>query len=197
MHIFYTLFLLLLCHVGEVYAIELKPMELQLIERQSIERQPAKAYSTLINNTGAVVGNVHYTEASGGVLIEIKAHSLPPGKHGMHFHKVGTCADHTHFKMAKGHIMPTGKPHGYLHPMGPHEGNLPNLIVHADGSAHVELYTTLVSLQKVSGKNSKPPLLDEDGSTLMVHAHTDDHKTQPIGGAGRRIACGVVKPYKK
>jgi Cu/Zn superoxide dismutase len=49
----------------------------------------------------------------------------------MHFHEVGTCADYDHFKMAKGHIMPTDKPHGYLQSEGSHEGNLLNLIVYA------------------------------------------------------------------
>ena len=86
--------------------------------------------------------------------------------------------------------MPTGRPHGFLNPEGgPHEGNLPNLIVRPDGSAHVELYSQLVSL---SG-DDKPSLLDEDGSALIIHANEDDHRNQPIGGSGARIACGVIK----
>lgn len=149
-----------------------------------------KAHSAIINNQGKEIGEAHYTQGNEGVLLEIKLDGLPAGKHGMHFHEVGTCKDHDHFKMAKGHIMPTGKPHGYLHAEGPHEGNLPNLIVHKDGSAHVELYTELVS---ISGQGGKAPLLDENGSVLMIHINEDDHKTQPIGGAGARIACGVIK----
>jgi Cu-Zn family superoxide dismutase len=27
----------------------------------------------------------------------------------------------------------------------------------------------------------------------VIHINRDDHITQPIGGAGPRIACGVVK----
>ena len=27
---------------------------------------------------------------------------------------------------------------------------------------------------------------------LVVHANADDHTSQPIGGAGARIACGVI-----
>ncbi len=149
-----------------------------------------KAYSSIINNQGKEIGRAHYTQGTEGVLMEIRLKGLPPGKHGMHFHAVGTCEDHDQFKMAKGHIMPTGKPHGYLHPEGPHEGNLPNLIVAEDGSAHVELYTDLVS---VKGRGGKPALLDEDGSVLMIHIKEDDHKTQPIGGSGARIACGVIR----
>ncbi len=148
-----------------------------------------KAVSKIIDNKGKEIGVAHYTQGNEGVLIEIKISGLKPGKHGMHFHEVGTCEDHDHFQMAKGHIMPTGKPHGYLHPEGPHEGNLPNLIVPKNGSVSVELYTDLIS---ISGRGDKPSLLDDDGSVLMIHAKPDDHLSQPIGGSGERIACGVV-----
>lgn len=147
------------------------------------------ASATIINNQGKSVGHAHFTQGNHGVLIEIKVQGLPAGKHGMHFHEVGSCGDLEKFKQAKGHIMPTGKPHGYLHPEGPHEGNLPNLIVSADGSAHVELYSSLVS---ISGHGDAPALLDDNGSTLMIHTNVDDHKTQPIGGSGARIGCGLI-----
>ena len=152
-----------------------------------------KAHSVILNNQGEDIGQAQYTQGSEGVLVEIKLDGLPAGKLGMHFHEVGSCEDHEQFKMAKGHIMPIGKPHGYLHPEGPHEGNLPNLIVYEDGSAHVELYTELVSL---SGRGGKVALLDDNGSVLMIHINEDDHATQPIGGAGARIACGVIKAGK-
>ena len=32
-----------------------------------------------------------------------------------------------------------------------------------------------------------------DGSALVIHAAADDHQTQPIGGAGARVACAVIK----
>lgn len=149
-----------------------------------------KAFSKIINNKGEEIGFAKYTQGSEGVLIDINITGLPGGKHGMHFHEVGNCDDHEHFKNAKGHIMPTGKPHGYLHPEGPHEGNLPNLIVNKYGEAHVELYSDLVS---INGHGGKPALLDDNGSTLMIHINEDDHFSQPIGGSGARIACGVVE----
>ena len=31
------------------------------------------------------------------------------------------------------------------------------------------------------------------GRALVIHASPDDHVTQPIGGAGARIACGVIR----
>lgn len=152
-----------------------------------------KAVSTMINNKGEQIGEAIYVQGNQGVVIEVNVSGLSPGKHGMHFHEKGICTDIKDFKMAKGHIMPGGKPHGYLNPEGPHEGNLPNLIVGKDGTAHVELYTELVSLK---GRGGKPALLDLDGSALMIHKNPDDHTTQPIGGSGDRIACGVVKGVK-
>ena len=38
------------------------------------------------------------------------------------------------------------------------------------------------------------PLFDEDGSALVIHENPDDHISQPIGGAGARIACGMIEP---
>ncbi|MEM7650879.1 MAG: superoxide dismutase family protein [Pseudomonadota bacterium] len=147
----------------------------------------ADAHAHIINNDGEEIGHAHISKATDGVLIHIKLAGLPAGKRGMHFHEVGDCSDHDHFKAAGAHIEHE-KPHGFLHPEGPHAGNLPNLIVHEDGTAELELYSNLVS---INGETF--PLLDEDGSTLMIHENVDDHLTQPIGGSGARIACGVIR----
>ena len=107
----------------------------------------------------------------------------------MHFHTKGTCEDaDAGFKATGGHVMPHGKPHGFMHNEGPHAGNLPNLIVRKDGTALIELYSDLVTLT-----DGPAALLDADGSTLIIHENQDDHVTQPIGGAGGRVACGVIK----
>ena len=152
-----------------------------------------RANSDILNLDGDPIGTAALIQGSEGVLIEIRINGLTPGKHGMHFHAVGVCDERARFKNAKGHIMPSGRPHGFLHPEGPHEGNLPNLIVNEDGAAHVELYTGLVS---IGGRGGKPALLDKDGSTLIIHENVDDHLTQPIGGSGGRVACGVIKPVE-
>ncbi|MDX1292553.1 MAG: superoxide dismutase family protein, partial [Hyphomonas sp.] len=61
---------------------------------------------------------------------------------------------------------------------------LPTLGVAEDGSAGYEAFTRLTALDS---------LLDEDGSALIIHEAEDDHMTQPIGGAGARVACGVIE----
>jgi superoxide dismutase, Cu-Zn family len=142
----------------------------------------------IVNNADAVIGDVGLEKASGGVLLNLRAKGLPPGDRGMHFHAVGDRSDHVAFEAGGPHTYPHKKPHGFLHPQGPHAGNLPNLIVRADGTAEVELYMQLVRLDE-----GPTALLDADGSSLIIHAEPDDNMTQPIGGSGARIACAVVK----
>jgi Cu-Zn family superoxide dismutase len=31
------------------------------------------------------------------------------------------------------------------------------------------------------------------GKSLVIHAMPDDNRTQPAGGSGARIACGVIR----
>ncbi len=146
------------------------------------------AAAEMVNTDGKVIGEVAFEQAPGGVLLFVKVAGLPPGPHGIHLHSVGGCAPD--FKAAKGHINPHKRAHGLRNPDGPDNGDLPNLYVAADGTGMAEFYTTLVS---VADGKSAPALLDADGSAVIIHANPDDHMTQPIGGAGGRIACGVVE----
>ena len=145
--------------------------------------------SNIINQQGKVIGKAKITQGNDGILINIDAKNLPAGAHGMHFHQVADCNHKKGFKSAKGHIMPKNKPHGFLHPKGPHAGNLPNLIVAKNGQVQVELYSNLLNLHKI---DSRAALLDENGSTLIIHKYKDDHFSQPIGGAGPRIGCAKI-----
>ena len=137
------------------------------------------AKATMINKEGAEIGFARLTQAPTGVLIHIKVSGLKPGKHGLHLHSLGVCE---HVGKVKG-------AHGLMNPKGPEPGDLPNLFVGADGVGETEVFTTMVSIKK--GDN---PLLDSDGSTFIIHVAEDDHITQPIGGAGARVACGIIEP---
>lgn len=154
---------------------------------------PVSAYAAdsfeaeIVSKSGDVIGSLQLRQGSQGVVINIKAENLPAGYHGMHFHAVAACDHEGGFKSAKGHVDPDKKPHGFLNAEGPHEGNLPNLIVRDDGTVEVEMYSSLVSLTE-----GRANLLDEDGSSLIIHENIDDHTSQPIGGAGGRIACAVI-----
>ncbi|MEY4978704.1 MAG: hypothetical protein RLZZ352_974 [Pseudomonadota bacterium] len=154
--------------------------------------QAQTAQAVLQDRAGQTVGEVRLTESPHGVLIHVSAKGLPPGPKGIHIHQVGTCDDGDKGFVASGaHLNPSAKKHGLMNPDGPDAGDLPNLIVHADGSVEVEMFSMLVSLK---GQGGRAALLDDNGAAFVVHENRDDHITQPIGGAGARRYCGVVKP---
>ncbi|HWW65459.1 MAG TPA: superoxide dismutase family protein [Sphingomonadaceae bacterium] len=138
---------------------------------------------------GAAIGKVSVTDAPKGVLLRIEAKGLTPGWHGMHFHEKADCSD-AGFKKSGGHVhAATPVTHGLLNANANDDGDLPNLYVGKDGTATAEIYSTLVSL---NGAGGRPALKDADGSALVIHADPDDYKTQPIGGAGARVACAII-----
>ena len=42
------------------------------------------------------------------------------------------------------------------------------------------------------GGASATPLLDADGTAVVIHAKPDDNVSDPAGNAGGRVACGVL-----
>ena len=110
--------------------------------------------------------------------INVQAEGLAPGTHGIHLHAVGRC-DGPDFKSAGGHWNPAGKQHGRNNPLGAHLGDLPNLNVDADGRGNASF--------AVNGD-----MADADGTSLVIHAGSDDYKTDPSGNSGDRIACAVL-----
>jgi Cu-Zn family superoxide dismutase len=94
------------------------------------------------------------------------------------------------FQNSKGHVNHDDSKHGLLNPEGPDEGDLPNIFAASDGSVNAEVSTLLIGLR---ARDQEPGLLDADGSALVIHANEDDHMSQPIGGAGDRVACAVIK----
>ena len=150
---------------------------------------PANLTVELKNSAGASAGSATLTAAPNGVLAHIEAKGLTPGWHGVHFHETGDCSK-PGFTSAGAHIHSQASVvHGLLNPDGNDSGDLPNLYAGADGSATADVFSTYVSF---GGTAARPGLLDKDGSALVIHANPDDYKTQPIGGAGARVACGVI-----
>lgn len=138
---------------------------------------------------GASHGTVTVIAAPKGVVLRIDAKGLKPGWHGLHFHEKGACSD-SKFTSAGAHVHAANPAvHGLLNPQANDAGDLPNIHVGTDGMATAELYSTLVTLNG----SSAPALMDADGSAVVIHASPDDHKSQPIGGAGDRVACAVIR----
>lgn len=144
------------------------------------------ASATLATASGATVATARFTPAKGGLRLVVDATGLPAGTHGIHIHGVGQCAA-PDFKTSGGHWNPGAKAHGTDSPNGMHLGDLPNLVVGADGKGHLD------ALVKGGTLTTGPDaLLDADGAALVIHADADDYRTDPAGNSGTRIACGVI-----
>ena len=149
----------------------------------------AAASAEIMDAKGAKVGTASFYEGPDGVLMHVEVRGLTPGWHGIHLHMKGVC-EGPKFESAGGHFDPGSKDHGLLHPSGPEAGDLPSIFAEADGVARAAMFTQLVS---ISGKGGRPAVLDADGASVVIHAGPDDQTTQPIGGSGDRVACGVLK----
>lgn len=146
-----------------------------------------KASAELKDASGKVVGNATLISAdSGDVKITARVNGLPPGPHGIHIHTVGKC-DPPDFTSAGGHYNPDGKKHGLENAEGPHAGDLPVLAVSQNGTGTLETTNKLLT-NRPKGKE----VFDADGAALVIHASTDDQKTDPTGNSGARMACGVI-----
>ncbi|HEX6746323.1 MAG TPA: superoxide dismutase family protein [Longimicrobium sp.] len=140
----------------------------------------------LYDTQGQEVARATLVRASrDSVRLSVDATRLPAGTHGTHLHEAGRC-DAPQFTTAGAHMNPLARRHGLRNPQGPHLGDLPNLVVGADGRGHVEA-TIVASLTP-----GTPPIYDVDGTALVVHASADDMMTDPSGNSGARIACGVI-----
>lgn len=153
-----------------------------------------EASAKLIDTTGEAIGKVALYAAPGGTLLRLKLKGLPAGPKAIHIHGTGTCEDHDEgFQASGGHLNPDGKKHGLMNPEGPDAGDLTNFFVHENGHARAEIFTSLASPDGSTGAR----ILDEDGAAIVIHENPDNHRDQPIGGAGARIACGLIQRNSK
>lgn len=146
----------------------------------------------LIDTDGVDVGHAFLKEDDNGVHIDLEAHHLPVGLHGIHIHERGLC-ELPDFDSAGGHFNPDGKQHGFNDPDGPHAGDLENIEVDESGTVKQSLLNNRVTLKK--GK--KHSLITKEGSALIIHMNEDDYITQPAGNSGERLVCGVISPYER
>lgn len=145
--------------------------------------------ATLVDAGGRNVGRAILIQGPTGLLIRIEADGLTPGWHGVHIHAIAQCE--APFTSAGGHInhAEPKDPHGLLNPQGPDDGDLPNIHADDQGRVRAEIFTTRA---RIARDGPGQWLWDADGSALVIHASMDDHASQPIGGAGDRVACGIM-----
>ncbi|MBL8537214.1 MAG: superoxide dismutase family protein [Hyphomonadaceae bacterium] len=165
---------------------------------------PALAERTvwIVGTEGRAIGQATFSSAPGGTLIrlEFSERSLPAGWHGAHLHHVGDCSDFAAgFQASRGHLGAGERvAHGHRQATGPEAGDLINIYAPASGVFGAEVFAPYVRLasRRVPGNaNTREvlPLFDEDGTALVIHANPDDHASQPVGGAGSRLACAALR----
>lgn len=163
---------------------------------------------------GNAVGTVRILATEDGkTSVKIRAAGLAPGFHGFHVHSVGTCDPAA--TDATGAASPFFTAGGHFNPVttnthGAHAGDMPPLLVAADGTAWLKF---------VTDRFAPKDLMDTDGSSIVLHAgpdnlahvpaatsagaeryhsHVDDvfgadTATKATGDAGARYGCGVLE----
>lgn len=135
------------------------------------------------------VGSVTFEDSAKGLVVKTDLWSLPPGPHGFHMHQNPSCDG----AMQEAIAVPGGAAGGHYDPMGTgkhmgpeskagHKGDLPFITVDDGGK----------SKQTLLAPNLK--LADLANRSVIVHQGGDNYadRPQPLGGGGRRIACGIV-----
>jgi Cu-Zn family superoxide dismutase len=149
-------------------------------------RPAATASATLVDTQDRSVGQAHFQQAPHGVLLKLDLKNATPGVHGLHLHDVGRC-ERPSFESAGGHFNPSNRQHGFLNRSGPHAGDLPNIEVPATTQFSGEYFLADVTIE--TGQQS---LIDNNGSSIVIHAGKDDYATDPAGESGDRLACGQI-----
>jgi len=146
--------------------------------------EPVQVMATLTSRADMTVsGMLMFAQQGDSVTVTAHVEGAPPGTHGLHIHDVGDCSAED-FTSAGGHFNPTDAPHGSPSDEERHAGDLGNIEIGEDGSGHLELTSTMITLSE--GPNSVV------GRGVILHEKADDLVSQPTGAAGSRLACGVV-----
>lgn len=149
------------------------------------EPAPAPIEVTMEAKSGSkLAGKATLEETADGVKVTLSVSGISPGLHGAHVHEKGDCSS-ADGKSAGDHFNPGGHKHGMPHGSERHLGDLGNIEIAANGEGKLEI--------TVAGANLKPgdasSFLDR---AIIVHEKKDDGG-QPVGNAGGRIGCGVIK----
>ncbi|AOD16314.1 superoxide dismutase family protein [Xanthomonas fragariae] len=153
-------------------------------------RPVQQAEAALASASGSLVsGRVVLVPALRGIRITGTVGGLRPGGvAGFHVHERGDCSA-ADASSAGAHFNPTGAPHGRSGDGAHHLGDMDNLRADAEGVAHLDMIVSGISLGDAAPT-------DVIGKSLIVHADSDDYRSQPSGNAGARLACGVIRVAK-
>lgn len=155
----------------------------------AVAQGPKEVKVKLSTSKGEDGGTVTFKAVKGGVRMKIDLKNVGFGPHGVHIHQNAVC-DGPDFKGAGGHFNPDGKKHGFDNPDGHHAGDTPkNVDVGEDHTGSATFTLNGVSMDPAAPNS----IFANGGTSVVVHEHADDMKTDPSGNSGNRIACAVIK----
>lgn len=129
-----------------------------------------------------IKGSVTFRQTLTGVLVTANIFGLPDneenfrnGVYAFHIHSGVSCTGNLEDEFADAGMH--YNPYNAIHPY--HAGDLPPLFSN-NGHAYMQILTDRFKLYDIIGK------------VIIIHAGTDDFKTQPSGNSGEKIACGRI-----
>lgn len=130
----------------------------------------------------AVRGTVEFVPAAEGLRVNADVRGLSPGPHGYHVHLFGDCTapDAT---SAGPHFNFQGPSRNPPPDIDRITGDLGELTPGPDGRATA---TAVIERAEMTGPFTIV------GRSVVVHAQGNDPTQPPEGGAGARVACGVI-----
>ncbi len=134
-----------------------------------------------------IQGTAKFYQTPYGVLVATELIGLPDADNacegnffGLHIHNGERCAGNFEDPFAETgtHYNPNGCPHP------DHAGDLPP-ILGANGIGYAVALTDRFTVGEIVGR------------TVVLHEGNDDFSTRPAGNAGRKIACGEIRPVRR
>ncbi|MFF3439833.1 superoxide dismutase family protein [Streptosporangium sp. NPDC002721] len=171
---------------------------------QGSESAPS-ARAVIKNTAGTNIGFLRIDQQAGDkTRLTVTVTGLRAGYHGFHVHAKGVCDPRAIDPVTRSPFASAG-PHFTIPPTthSGHSGDLPNLLVAADGTGEATVVTDRFRVGQ---------LFDSDGSSIVIHALPDNHSNIPdryshqgppsgvgpdaetlkAGDSGGRVACGVI-----
>lgn len=157
----------------------------------SDEKKPIVAVAEMMPTSAASAANLKPTGTvtltqigTNRVLIKAEISGLKPySEHGFHVHAVPDCSGDG--MRTGGHFNPDGNPHGDPSHILRHAGAMFN--IKTDGAG---VGTTRQEVDTVMLTPGKYSII---GLPLITHRDPDDYVSQPLGNAGPRVSCGIIK----
>lgn len=171
-------------------------------QEQELHNRAFRA-SALRDVNGARVGTVTFFRAPrGGTVVSasVDFDSAQAGFHGFHIHANDNPANGEGcvppFTAVDGHYNPDGSDHG------DHAGDMPVLLVNADGTGAASFVTDRFTVSELTGRAVIVHSLPDNYANIPIGDAPDQYTpnspdavaaTLATGNAGSRIACGLIE----